>query len=194
MRLYLLNAKRENIMKILKLSLLAGLCAATLTVTAAEPPKDATKPTEAPAAGTQQRVPAARGPALELAIEAALVAIETCAADGGQKIALSVVDSAGVLKVLLAADGASPRGVVSSTNKAVTALNFKAATSQIGEQAKTDKTLADKIAADTNLNARPGGVLVKVSDDIIGAIGVGGGKTDEACALAGLQKIQARLK
>lgn len=181
-------------MKTLRLSLLVGLCAAALNATAADSPKDAAKPTEAPAAAAQQRVPAARGPALELAIEAARVGIETCAADGGQKIALSVVDSAGVLKVLLAADGASPRGVVSSTNKAVTALNFKATTSQIGEQAKTDKALADKLAADTNLNARPGGILVKVGDEIIGAIGVGGGKTDEACALAGLQKIQARLK
>lgn len=181
-------------MKMLKLSLLASLCVATLNTVAADAPKDATKPAETTAAGTQQRVPAARGPALELAIEAARVAIETCAADGGQKIATSVVDSAGVLKVLLAADGTSPRGVTSSTNKAVTALNFKAATSHIGEQAKTDKALADKLAADTNLNARPGGALIKVGDEIIGAIGVGGGKTDEACALAGLQKIQARLK
>lgn len=181
-------------MKALKLSLLASLCVATLTATAADAPKDAAKPAEAPAAGTQQRVPAARGPSLELAVEAARVALETCAADGGQKIAASVVDSAGVLKVLLAADGASPRGVVSSTNKAVTALNFKAATSQIGEQAKTDKALADKIAADTTINARPGGVLLKVGDEIIGAIGIGGGKTDEPCALAGVQRIQARLK
>jgi len=76
----------------------------------------------------------------------------------------------------------------------VTALNFKTATSQLGEQAKTDKVLADKIAADTALNARPGGVLLKVGDEIIGAIGVGGGKTDEPCALKGIEKIQARLK
>lgn len=177
-------------MKALKLSLLASLCAASLNVIAA----DAPKPAEAAPAGGQQRVPAAKGPALELAIEAARVAIETCAADGGQKVAASVVDSAGVLKVLLATDGTSPRGVSSSTTKAVTALNFKIPTSQLGEQAKTDKTLADKIAADTTINARPGGVLLKVGDEIIGAIGIGGGKTDEPCALAGVQKIQARLK
>jgi uncharacterized protein GlcG (DUF336 family) len=181
-------------MKALKLSLLASLCAATLNVSAADAPKEAAKPAEAAPAGGQQRVPAAKGPALELAIEAARVAIETCAADGGQKISASVVDSAGVLKVLLAADGASPRSVSSGTAKAVTALNFKIPTSQLGEQAKTDKALADKIAADTTINARPGGVLLKVGDEIIGAIGIGGGKTDEPCALAGVQKIQARLK
>ncbi|GGY71672.1 hypothetical protein GCM10011613_15650 [Cellvibrio zantedeschiae] len=187
-------------MKTFKPSLLASLCALTLSitalnVTAADAPKEAAKPAEAAPAGQQrQQVPAARGPALELAIEAARIANETCAADGGQKIATSVVDSAGVLKVLLASDGASPRGVASSTNKAVTALNFKASTSQLAEQAKTDKALADKVAADTTINVRPGGILIKVGDEIIGAIGVGGGRTDEPCALAGLQKIQARLK
>jgi len=175
----------------LKITLLAGLCATSINLMAADVP--ATKPAEA-APAQRPQVPAARGSALELSIEAARVAIETCAADGGQKIAASVVDSAGVLKVLLAADGTSPRGVASSTAKAVTALNFKSPTSQVGEQAKTDKILADKIAADTTINARPGGILIKVGDEIIGAIGVGGGKTDEPCALAGLQKIQARLK
>lgn len=181
-------------MQTLKYSVLAGLCALALNVAAADAPKEAAKPAEAAPANGPARVPAAKGPALELAIEAARIAIETCAADGGQKIGVSVVDSAGVLKVLLAADGTSPRGVASSTNKAVTALHFKAPTSHVGEQAKTDKALADKIAADTTFNARPGGVLLKVGDDIIGALGVGGGKTDEPCALAGVQKIQARLK
>ncbi|MES2673687.1 MAG: heme-binding protein [Pseudomonadota bacterium] len=180
-------------MKISTLSFVAGLCAATLTATAADTnSKDSSSSVSS--SSVQPRVPAAKGPALELAIEAARIAIDTCAADGGQTVAASVVDSAGVLKALLATDGTSPRGVTSSTNKAVTALKFKIPTSQLGEQAKTDKTLADKIAADTNLNARPGGVLLKVGDEIIGAIGVGGGKTDEPCALAGVQKIQSRLK
>lgn len=179
-------------------SALTLFCANAL---AAEAAKDATTPNaevsksaEVSSSNNQQRVPAARGPALDLALEAAQIAIATCAADGGQKIAVSVVDSAGILKVLVAADGASPRGVNSSTNKALTALQFKRATSQAGEQAKTDKSLAEKIAADSSLNARPGGILIKVGDEVIGALGVGGGKTDEPCALAGLQKIQARLK
>jgi uncharacterized protein GlcG (DUF336 family) len=76
----------------------------------------------------------------------------------------------------------------------VTALNFKVATSQLTEQIKTDKELADKIAANTSFNARPGGVLLKVGDEIIGAVGVGGGRTDADCAIAGVQKIQDRLK
>ncbi|MGC3982836.1 MAG: heme-binding protein [Steroidobacteraceae bacterium] len=149
---------------------------------------------QTPAAATNS--PAARSPSLDLALEAAKTAIETCAAKE-QKIGVSVLDAAGVQRVVLASDGASSRGVASSTNKAVTALNFKAATSQLAEQSKTDKTLADAIAANTNFNSRAGGVLIKVGNEIIGAMGVGGARgseVDEACAVAGLQKVQARLK
>jgi uncharacterized protein GlcG (DUF336 family) len=183
------NRKGINMNK-LQFSLVAGLSAIGASALAADVPEAAAP--VAPAAAT--RVPAAKGPSLELAVEAARIAIETCAAAGGQKIGASVVDSAGVLKVLLAADGTSPRGVTSSTAKAVTALNFKVATSQLTEQIKTDKELADKIAANTSFNARPGGVLLKVGDEIIGAVGVGGGRTDADCAIAGVQKIQDRLK
>jgi uncharacterized protein GlcG (DUF336 family) len=140
--------------------------------------------------------PAARGPALDLSLEAAQVAIETCKARD-QKAAVSVVDSAGVLRVLLATDGASPRGVTSSTSKAVTALTFKAATSQLAERLKTDPEFAEKIAANPAFNARAGGIPLVVEGEYIGAIGVGGARgseVDEACGLAGLQKIQARLR
>lgn len=135
--------------------------------------------------------PAAHGPTLESSIEAA---IDACLDKNGQSSGVSVVDSAGVLKVLLASDGASERGVLSSTNKAVTALRFKAATSELFAKIGTDKELAAKIAANPNFNARPGGVLIKNGDEIIGAIGVGGAKTDEECALAGIDKFEARQK
>lgn len=140
--------------------------------------------------------PATRGPSLEVAQQAARVALDACHAKD-QKVAVSVIDSAGVLKLLVASDGASSRGVQSSTNKAVTALNFNAATSQLGEQVKNDQVLADKVAANPNFNIRAGGVLLKVGNDVIGALGVGGARgseNDEACALAGLAAIHDRLK
>jgi len=151
---------------------------------------------QTPPATQQPPVPPARGPSLDMALEAAQVAIETCTARD-QKIGVTVVDSGGVQKVLLATDGASGRGVASSTNKALTALNFKTPTSQLGEQIKTDKALADAVAANSSFNTRAGGILIKVGDDIIGAIGVGGARgseVDEACAVAGLMKVQSRLK
>jgi uncharacterized protein GlcG (DUF336 family) len=147
------------------------------------------------AAGSAQP-PAARGPSLKLALEAAEKALDTCKGLD-QKIGVTVVDSAGVLKVVLATDGASTRGVASSTNKALTALAFTAATSELGEKIKTDTALAGKVAANTNYNTHAGGVLLKVGEDVVGAIGVGGAKgseKDEACAVAGLKKIKGRLK
>jgi uncharacterized protein GlcG (DUF336 family) len=150
---------------------------------------------QAPAAA-QTPAPAARGPSLKLALEAAQKAVDTCKGLD-QKVGVTVVDSAGVLKVVLATDGASTRGVASSTNKALTALAFTAPTSELGEKIKSNPALADKIAANPNYNTRAGGVLLKVGDDVIGAIGVGGAKgseKDEACALAGREKVKRRLK
>ena len=140
--------------------------------------------------------PPARGPALDLALEAAQAALEASKA-GDQKVAVSVIDSAGVLKTVLASDGVGPRAVQNSNFKAQAALAFKEASGVLAEQVKTDKSLADKVAANPNYLARAGAVLIKVNEEIIGVIGVGGARgseKDEQYALAGLQKVQARLK
>lgn len=150
----------------------------------------------APAAGGQPPAPPAKGPALDLALEAAQATLADCTARG-HRVGVSVVDSAGVLKVVLAADGVSSRGVQSSHNKAVTALAFKLPSGQLGEKIKTDTDLAARVAANPAFNARAGGVLLQASGEVIGAIGVGGARgseNDEACALTGVKKIQDRLK
>lgn len=150
----------------------------------------------APAAAPAAPTPAARGPALDLALEAAKVALDTCRGLD-QKVGVSVVDSAGVLRVLLATDGAAARGVQNSTYKAQTALAFNAPTSLLAEQAKSDKAIADKLASNPNYLNRAGGILIKVGDEVIGAIGVGGARgseKDEACAVAGLEKVKTRLQ
>jgi uncharacterized protein GlcG (DUF336 family) len=135
---------------------------------------------------------AAPGPSLDAALTAALAAIKSCK-HIDQKVAVSVVDSSGILKVVLAADGATPRGVQSSGNKARTALAFQMATSEIAEKSKSDSTLADKLAADPNYNSRAGGVLIIRKGQILGAVGVGGAKgseKDESCAKVALAKIK----
>ncbi|MEA2904088.1 MAG: hypothetical protein QOI12_1475 [Alphaproteobacteria bacterium] len=152
-------------------------------------------------ASAQPAAPA-RAPDMTLALEAAQTALSTCAANG-VKASASIVDSAGVLKVLLAADGASKAAVESSTKKAFTANALKAATFDILEKMKTDKALETKVNADTTLFVRPGGLPLMAGNDVIGAIGVGGastlngvsgGERDAVCATAGLEKIKARLK
>lgn len=133
-----------------------------------------------------------KGIPLELALEATRASIEACGLKDS-KIGVSIVDGVGVLKVLLAADGTSPRGVTSSTDKARTALAFGTATSKLHVQVETDKSLAAKIAENPGYNSRPGGVLITSGGQLLGAIGVGGAKIDEECALAGLERIQSRL-
>jgi uncharacterized protein GlcG (DUF336 family) len=144
-----------------------------------------------PAPGVTAKA-AARGPALKAALDAAHEAVETCERLS-QKIAVTVIDSAGVTKVLVASDGTSARGVQSSTNKAVTALTFLAATSELGHRAESNAELAAKLTANPNFNTHAGGVLIRINDELIGAVGVGGARgseIDEACALAALKKIR----
>ena len=152
-------------------------------------------------ASTQQAAPA-RGPQMALALEAAQTAISTCTANGA-KVSAAIVDSAGVLRVLLSADGASKQSVDTSTKKAFTANALKAATYDIAEKMKTDQALAAKLNADSNLRVRPGGLPLMVGAEVIGAIGVGGtptrngiagGEGDAVCAKAGLDKIKDQLK
>jgi uncharacterized protein GlcG (DUF336 family) len=149
-----------------------------------------------PNAAVEQPVAPARGPTLEAALGAARVALDSCKTKGFA-VSVSIVDAAGVPKVLLASDGAAPRGVRSSTNKALTALAFKDSTSRLGTRSQTDKPLALAIAGDVNYTTRAGGIVITVDGDIIGAIGVGGAhpsEVDESCALIGLESIKHQLK
>jgi uncharacterized protein GlcG (DUF336 family) len=150
--------------------------------------------------GGQQ--PPARGPQMALALEAAQISVSTCIANGS-KVSAAIVDSAGVLRVLLSADGAGAQSVDTSTKKAFSANALKASTSDVAEKMKTDQALAAKLNADSNLRIRPGGLPIMVGNEVIGAIGVGGtptrngvagGEGDEVCAKAGLDKIKDRLK
>ncbi|MFO1183185.1 MAG: heme-binding protein [Bauldia sp.] len=153
----------------------------------------------APAAGAAPAnppAPPARAPEMALSVEMAQAAVAACAANG-YKVGVSIVDAAGVLRVMVSADGASKQGSESSTRKAYTAALLKTSTADTQAKVATDKALADKIAADPMLFARAGGLPLMVGNDLIGAIGVGGapgGERDEACAVTAVDKVKARLK
>jgi uncharacterized protein GlcG (DUF336 family) len=150
----------------------------------------------------QATQPPARGPEMAIALEAAQAAVAACAT-AGVKAATSVVDSAGVLRLLLTADGTSNDQIEISRKKAATAVALKAVTSEVADKMEKDPAFKAKIEADKSLFPRPGGLPFMVGSDVIGAIGVSGasrlngvagGVRDEACAKAGLEKIKARLK
>ena len=171
----------------LKSALLALACASVTPLVFAQ---------AAPASAPQATAtPPARGVPLELALEAAKLAVDTCKGLE-QKVGVSVLDSAGEIRLVLAADGAAYRGVQNSALKARAALAFEIPSGQVADRAKTDAAVAARLAANPTWLARAGAVPVSVGGTLIGAIGVGGARgseKDEACAIAGLDKIRSRL-
>jgi uncharacterized protein GlcG (DUF336 family) len=147
-----------------------------------------------------QQPPPARGVDMALALEAAQDAVSTCLSQG-VKGAAAVVDSAGVTRVLLSANGASKNAAELSPKKAVAVIQFKKPTSELQAEADKDPALKTKLEADKSIFPRAGALPIMAGNDLVGAIGFGGangqqggGTHDEACAKAGLDKIRARVK
>ncbi len=144
--------------------------------------------------------PPARGMEMALALEAAQAAVSSCLGEG-VKGSAAVVDSAGVLRLLLSADGSSKNSAELSPKKAVVAVQMKKPTSEIQAEMEKDPALKAKLEADKSIFPRAGALPVMAGNDVIGAIGFGGangaqggGTKDEACAKAGLDKVKARVK
>jgi len=166
------------------LTILGALAVTTSTVFAQQP--------------AQQ--PPARGVPMALALEAAQEAVSTCLGQG-VKGAAAVLDSAGVLRVLVSADGASANASVLSPKKGIAAIQMKKPSSEIQADEEKDPTLKAKLEADKSIFPRAGAIPVMVGNDVVGAVAFGGangqqggGTHDEACAKAGLDKIKARVK
>jgi uncharacterized protein GlcG (DUF336 family) len=133
---------------------------------------------------------------LALAGKAATAAVEKCRQDG-YRVTATVVDRAGVVKVVLRGDGAGPHTVDSSAKKAYTAASLRRPTSELAEliakvpSAQGLRDMNDKILL------LGGGLPIELGGEIVGGIGVGGapgGHLDDACAQAGLESIGAATK
>jgi uncharacterized protein GlcG (DUF336 family) len=139
--------------------------------------------------------PPAPGPSLALAVEAAQTAISVCTANG-YKVSVAVVDSAGVLKVLLSGDGASARSTLVAQRKTATTMAYKMSSAAVVEAAKTDPAIAARLENDPALFNRAGAQPLMSKGALFGAIGVSGapgGEKDDVCGLAGIAKIKDRL-
>jgi uncharacterized protein GlcG (DUF336 family) len=150
--------------------------------------------------GGQPPQPPARGVESALALEAVQAAVGACLSEG-IKGSAGVVDSAGVLRALVSADGSSRGSAENGPKKAVLAAQMKKPTSEIFAEMEKDAALKAKLEADKSVFARPGALPIMAGNDVVGAIGFGGanqqqggGVKDEACAKAGLDKIRARVK
>ena len=139
----------------------------------------------------------ARGPTLEIAIEAARAAVDSCAA-AGYRIGAAVIDSAGEARALLTADGSDGSHVFVAMRKALAALVFKMPSSTANQLVPKNKALLARVTP--NMFVEGGAVPILVAGEVIGAIGASGaggaviGRQDELCAAAGLDKVKSKLK
>jgi uncharacterized protein GlcG (DUF336 family) len=135
------------------------------------------------------RIPAA------LASEAVTEAVAFCAKDGYRETAV-LVDADGARQAELRGDGAGIHTLDSANDKAYTSVTFRSDTLPLAERAKEPGgiTILSKLP---HVMFFGGGVVIKIGDEVVGAIGASGApgaQLDEACARAGLKKIQDRLK
>ena len=147
------------------------------------------------AAAGAQGVRTEKNISLDLANQIATATLAACAANG-HAVAVTVVDRAGTVRAVQRADNAGPHTLASSLQKAFTSASAKNTTLAMMESAQKNPGAA-------NLTDIPGflllggGVPVKVDNETIGAVGVGGapgGQLDEACAVAALDKVKDLLK
>lgn len=136
---------------------------------------------------------------LDLALEAAGEAAKACAAQGWP-VSVSIVDAAGNVTVQAKGDHSTVHTKDSSFRKAYTQVTmgpvFGFDTLGVWVEKLKTNPAAGALASIPNIIALPGAVAVKIHGEVVAAIGVGGapgGEKDEACAMAGLNKIKDRL-
>jgi uncharacterized protein GlcG (DUF336 family) len=129
-----------------------------------------------------------------LAVEAAQAAIAACKAQG-YNVTVTVADRMGTPKVVIVRDGPPGVGTEVTRRKAYTAAVQRVSTGDFTKRVSTPGAFNPGMY-DSQLATGQGGIPIKVGEDTIGGIAVGGapgGDKDEACATAGLEKIKDRL-
>ena len=130
-----------------------------------------------------------------LALEAVSEAVAVCAKQGYRETA-TLLDADGATVATLRGDGAGIHTLDSAHDKAYTSVSFKNDTLALAERTKGEDSIAP-LAKLPHIIFIGGGVVIKLNDEVIGAIGAAGApgaKLDDNCARAGLEKIRDRLK
>ncbi len=132
----------------------------------------------------------------------ALGGAEAKAAEKGYKMNIAVVDDGGHLIAFGRMDGARPASVATATTKAITAATYRAATGPLPGNPKESDVLLNlslqnaAAASGGKVTTLFGGVPIQVDNQVIGALGVGGGtgEQDAEVARAGVEAFLAELK
>jgi len=136
---------------------------------------------------------------LSLAMEAAAEAVRVCEADG-YAVSASVVDPSGVVKLQAKGDHSTIHTRDSSFRKAYTVVTlgpiYRFNTSSAFTEIVAKSPVGHAISSLPDILPLAGAVAIKAGDETVAALGVGGapgGDKDEACARAGVAKIQDRV-
>jgi uncharacterized protein GlcG (DUF336 family) len=138
---------------------------------------------------------------LALASDALTETIDACSAKG-YKVAVTIVDTDGIVKLEARGDGSPIHSQRFSFRKAYTIVSMgpmfgvDTGGALVAHLRDFPSGLANVQAGATDLLFIPGSALIKSAGATIGAIGVSGAPQsteDEACALAGLAKIRSGL-
>jgi len=146
-------------------------------------------------AANAQAVRSEKNISLALANQIAAATVASCTT-AGYAVTATVVDRSGGVRSVQRADNAGPHTLAASLQKAYTSASARNNTLAMMEGAQKNPAAA-------NLTDIPGflllggGVPVRVGNDVIGAVGVGGapgGHLDEQCAVAGIAAAKDQLQ
>ena len=130
----------------------------------------------------------------DVALVIAKSAVESCAAKGYAESAV-VVDRDGETIVAIRGDNAAPHTLENARRKAYTAMSFRTPTSEYAKRFADNNPVVRQQVTLPNVIAIPGGLPIKVGDEVVGGVGASGSPgVDEPCVQAGLDKVADQLK
>ena len=131
---------------------------------------------------------------LALAMTIAQTAYDKCTAEG-YGVSVVVVDRAGDTIVALRGDKAGPHTMENARRKAYTAMTFRTSTTEYAKRYADNNPVVHQQVTLPNVIAIPGGLPIKVGDEVIGGAGLSGTPgVDEPCVQAGIDKVADQLK
>ena len=131
---------------------------------------------------------------LALATTIAQTALDKCTAEG-YGVSVVVVDRAGATIVALRGDKAGPHTMENARRKAYTAMTFRTSTSEYAKRYADNNPVVHQQVTLPNVIAIPGGLPIKVGDEVVGGAGLSGTPgVDEPCVQAGIDKVADQLK
>jgi uncharacterized protein GlcG (DUF336 family) len=97
--------------------------------------------------------------------------------------------------VVLRGDNSGPHTMENARRKAYTARAFRVPTSIYADRYLDNDPVVHQQVTLPGVIAIPGGLPIKVGDDVIGGVGMSGSPgVDEPCVQAGLDKVADQLK